>query len=99
MTEKSHEILPVQSSKSQPQQRAQTDGIPAGKNTEMTAEVEVHESEYGKHYRMGPQERESRSLARREKQEKVEQELRRDGKNRKPWWPSRRRRKNKVGRL
>ena len=51
---------------------------PTGKNTEMTAEVEVHESEYGKHYRTGPQERESRSLARREKQEKVEQELRRE---------------------
>ena len=51
---------------------------PTGKNTEMTAEVEVHESEYVKHYRTGPQERESRSLARREKQEKVEQELRRE---------------------
>ena len=51
---------------------------PAGKSTEITTEVEVHESEYGKHYRMGPQERESRNAARREKQEKKEEKLRRE---------------------
>ena len=51
---------------------------PAGASAHITAEVEVHESEYGRQYRTGPQERESRNAARREKQQKKEDELRRE---------------------
>ena len=51
---------------------------PAGTSAQITAEAEVHESEYGKLYRTGPQEREIQNAARLEKQKNKEEALRKE---------------------